>query len=178
MSDDLPEGWLPTPYGVDETEAAPLAATLTRIAAETLEGFEASEEATVAMAATIARLPVTSGVIGRVWHALGPSATGAIADLSIVEGVAEVPDSPFAHTIPQKTVPFEGGKAVLSFVAPAEHVHVGLLLRAQRREGDRVLVADVVGADASVLGMILDDVIALVGGSSHAGAAGTGALHG
>lgn len=178
MSDDLPEGWLPTPYGVDEAEAPQLAATLTRIAVETLQGFEASDEATAAMTATIARLPVTSRVIGRVWHALGPSATGAIADLSIIEGVAEVPDSPFAHTIPQKTVLFEGGRAVLSFVAPAEHVRVGMLLRAQRREGGRVLVADVVGADAAVLGMILNDVIALVGGSSHAEAAGAGALAG
>ena len=170
MSDDLPEGWMPTPFGVEEAEAPQLAAELTRIAAETLPGFEPSEEATAALAATITRLPVTSQVIGRVWHALGTSATGAIADLSVVEGVAEVPDSPFAHTIPQKTVPFEAGKAVLSLVAPAEHVRVGMLLRAQRREGDRVLVADVVGANASVLGLVLDDVIALVGGTtSHAG---------
>lgn len=163
MSDALPDGWLPTPYGVEESDAVEFAAELTRIAADSLPGFIDGDDARSAMAAAIVRPPVTANTIGRVWHILGPDATGAIVDLSVVEGTASVPDSPFDFTITQRTVSFSDGRAVLSLVAPTEHVPVAMLLRAQRREGERTLVADVIDA-APVLGLILDDVIALVGG--------------
>ncbi|MCK2035893.1 hypothetical protein KZC51_07070 [Microbacterium sp. SSW1-49] len=55
----------------------------------------------------------------------------------------------------------------MSFVAPAEHVPVSMMLRAQRRDGERTLVADVIDA-APVLGLVLDDVISLVGGTPPA----------
>lgn len=164
MSDGLPEGWLPTPFGVDEAEAPALAAALTRIAADTLPGFIDGDDARTAMAATIARAPITPGTIGRVWHVLGPDATGAIVDLSVVESAGSVPDSPFAHTVPQRAVVFLEGRAALSLVAPREHVPVAMLLRAQRQDGGRTLVADAIDA-APVLGLVLDDVIALVGGT-------------
>ncbi|MBQ3357917.1 hypothetical protein ACTJKK_16210 [Microbacterium sp. 22179] len=164
MSDGLPEGWLPTPFGVDEAEAPALAAALTRIAADTLPGFIDGDDARTAMAATIARAPIAAGTVGRVWHVLGAEATGAIVDLSVIEGDGPVPDSPFAHTVPQRDVVFPEGRAALSLVAPREHVPVAMLLRAQRQDGGRTLVADAIDA-APVLGLVLDDVIALVGGT-------------
>jgi len=163
MSDGLPEGWLPTPFGVDEAEAPALAAALTRIAADTLPGFIDGDDARTAMAATIARAPIAAGTVGRVWHVLGPDATGAIVDLSVVESAGSVPASPFAHTVPQRSIAFPGGRATLSLVAPREHVPVAMMLRAQRQDGSRTVVADAIDA-AQVLGLILDDVIALVGG--------------
>lgn len=175
MSDGLPEGWLSTPFGVDPAEAPELAVTLTRIAADSLPGFIDGEDARTAMTATIARAPISAGTIGRVWHVLGPQATGAIVDLSVVESVGSVPDSPFAHTVTQRSVAFPGGRATLSLVAPREHVPVAMLLRAQRQDGTRTLVADAIDA-APVLGLILDDVIALVGGAPTASAGyGSGA---
>lgn len=169
MSDGLPEGWLSTPFGVDPAEAPELAATLTRIAADSLPGFIDGEDARTAMTATIARAPISPGTIGRVWHVLGPQATGAIVDLSVVESNDSVPESPFAHTVTQRSVAFPGGRATLSLVAPREHVPVAMLLRAQRQDDTRTLVADAIDA-APVLGLILDDVIALVGGSPTAAA--------
>lgn len=167
MTDALPFGWLPTPFGVEEAEAAELAMELTRIAADSLPGFIDGDQARRAMAATIGRPPITANTVGRVWHVLGAGATGAIVDLSVVEGTESVVDSPFAFTVSQRTVPFSGGRAVLSLVAPREHVPVSMMLRAQRRVGQRTLVADVIDA-APVLGFILDDVISLVGGTPPA----------
>lgn len=164
MTDALPEGWLPTPFGVAAADAVGLAAKLTRIAADSLPGFVDGDDARRSMAATIERPPVTAGTVGRVWHVLGPEATGAIVDLSVAEGRASAPDSPFAFTVPQRSILFPHGRAVLSLVAPTEHTPVAMLLRAQRRDGERTLVADVLDA-APVLGLILDDVIALVGGT-------------
>jgi hypothetical protein len=167
MTEALPDGWLPTPFGVEQTDSVELAAELTRVAADTLPGFLDGDDARAAMAAAISRPPVTANTMGRVWHVLGPGATGAVVDLSMVEGTASVPDSPFAVTVPQRTVLFPEGRAVLSLVAPTEHVPVAMLLRAQRRDGERTLVADVIDA-APVLGLVLDDVIALVGGTPAA----------
>lgn len=164
MNDGLPEGWLSTPFGVDPAEAPELAATLTRIAADALPGFIDGHDARAAMATTIARAPIAAGTVGRVWHVLGPEATGAVVDLSVAESSEPVPDSPFAHTVPQRTVAFPEGRAALSLVAPREHLPVAMLLRAQRRDGDRTLVADAIDA-APVLGLILDDVVTLVGGT-------------
>ena len=167
MTDALPFGWLPTPFGVEEAEAADLAVELTRIAADSLPGFIDGEEARQAMATTIARPPITAHTVGRVWHVLGAAATGAIVDLSVVEGTAPVADSPFEYMVTQRTVLFPDGRAVLSLVAPREHVPVSMMLRAQRRDDERTLVADVIEA-APVLGLILDDVISLVGGTPPA----------
>lgn len=167
MTDALPFGWLPTPFGVEEAEAADLAVELTRIAADSLPGFIDGDEARQAMATAITRPPITAHTVGRVWHVLGAGATGAIVDLSVAEGTASVADSPFAFTVSQRTVSFSGGRAVLSLVAPREHVPVSMLLRAQRRDGERTLIADVIDA-APVLGLILDDVISLVGGTPPA----------
>ncbi|MBO9625949.1 MAG: hypothetical protein J7484_06210 [Microbacterium sp.] len=130
------------------------------LAAEELPGFVDGDEARTAMAAAISRPPVTNDVIGRVWHVLGPEATGAVVDLS-VGGAA---DSPLPHSLPQRTVPFEGGRAVFSLVAPRERAVPALLLRVQRTDGERTLIADAIESPA-VLGMILDDVITLVGGA-------------
>lgn len=167
MTDALPAGWLPTPFGVEEADAADLAAELTRIAADSLPGFIDGDEARQAMATTISRPPITAHTVGRVWHVLGAAATGAIVDLSVAEGTASVADSPFAFTVAQRTVIFPSGRAVLSLVAPTEHVSVAMMLRAQRSDGERTLVADVIDA-APVLGLILDDVISLVGGTPPA----------
>jgi hypothetical protein len=149
---------------VPEDEAPVLAAELTGLAAQTLPGFIDGDEARSAMAEAIARAPVGPGVVGRVWHVLGPDATGAVVDLSVVEGSTAVPDSPFPLSLPQRTVVFDGGRAVLSLTAPRERVPPAMLLRAQRRDGDRTLIADVIAAPP-VLGVILDDVISLVGGA-------------
>jgi hypothetical protein len=167
VNDALPEGWLPIPFGVEDAEVAGLAAELTRVAAETMPGFMDGDEARSAMAAAISRPPLTADVLGRVWHVLGPAATGAVADLSIAGATASVPDSPLALSVPQRTVRFADGRAVLSLVAPRENVHVAMLLRAQRRDGERTLVADVIDT-AAVLGLVLDDVISLVGGEPPA----------
>lgn len=164
MIDALPDGWLPMPFGVDEADSIEFAAELSRIAADALPGFVDGDDARSAMAAAIVRPPVSANTVGRVWHVLGPGATGAVVDLSSVEGTASVADSPFAYTVPQRTVLFADGRAVLSLVAPSEHVPVAMLLRAQRRDGERTLVADAIET-APVLGLILDDMISLVGGS-------------
>jgi len=163
MRDSLPPGWLPTPFGVPERDAAELAAELVRIAAESLPGFVDCDEARSAMASAVARPPVATGTVGRVWHVLGPGATGAVADLSVMESTESILESPFNLSIPQRTWRFSGGRAILSLVAPREHVPVRMMLRALRRDGDRTLIADVID-DPAVLGLIREDVIALVGG--------------
>lgn len=166
MTDALPEGWLPTPFGVNEADVAQFAADLSRIAAESFPGFIDGDEASGAVAAVIARPRATSGTIGRVWHVLGPDATGAVVDLSVAEETASVPDAPFELSIPQRTWQFDGGRAVLSLVAPREGVPMAMVLRAQRADGARTLIADVF-EEPAVLGLILDDVISLVGGESQ-----------
>lgn len=162
MKDTLPEGWIPTPFGVADSDVAELAARLSRAAAESFPGFVDCEESRNAVAKVIAWPRATETTVGRVWHMLGPDATGAVADLSIVEDATSVPDSPFEFTLPQRTWSFDGGHAALSLVAPLMGVPKAVMLRAQRRDGTRVLVADVFG-DLPLLGLVLDDVIALVG---------------
>ncbi|MBY6060039.1 hypothetical protein [Microbacterium esteraromaticum] len=167
MTDALPEGWLPTPFAVNEADAAQFAMDLCRIAAESFPGFIDGAEAHDAVATVITRAPVTSTTVGRVWHVLGPDATGAVVDLSVAENTASVPDSPFKLSIPQREWQFGGGRAMLSLVAPREGVRMAMALRAQRADGTRTLIADILDEPA-VLGLILDDVISLVGGESHA----------
>ncbi|QMU97090.1 hypothetical protein FVO59_07515 [Microbacterium esteraromaticum] len=175
MTDALPEGWLPTPFGVHEADAARFAAELSRIAAESFPGFIDGDEARGAVAAVIARPRATASTIGRVWHVLGPQATGAVVDLSIAEETDPVPDSPFEFSIPQRIWQFDGGRAVLSMVAPREGVPMAMVLRAQRVDGARTLIADVFDEPAA-LGVILDDVITLVGGEPRPGADGAESL--
>ncbi|WP_336645007.1 hypothetical protein [Microbacterium sp. USHLN186] len=164
MTDALPEGWLPVPFGVDEGEATALAADLSRAAAESFPGFVDGEEARSAIARVVAQPRATSSTIARVWHVLGPGATGATADLSVAEQAGPVPDSPFPLSLPQRTWHFDAGCAVLSLVAPREGMPMAMGLRARRSDGSRTLIADVLGEPA-VLGLVLDDVIALVGGA-------------
>lgn len=166
MTEGLPAGWLPIPYGVPPEDAGELAARLVRTAAESMPGFVDGNDAREALAAAMVRPAVSEGAVGRVWHVLGPEATGVIVDLSMAVG--EVPDSPFPLAVVQKTTVFDGGRAVLSFTAPREQVRVAMLLRVQRREHDRVLVADVLGAHPALVERVLDDVIRIVGGTPPA----------
>lgn len=164
MNDTLPDGWLPTPFGVSEAEVVELAAQFSRTGAETFPEMLDNDQTRSAMAATFSRLPISANTVGRVWQVFGPEATGAIVDLSVAKKRAKVPDSPFAHTLPQRTILFPDGRAVLSFVAPSKDTPPVMFLRAQHREGKRILIADAL-EEAAVLGLILNDVIAMVGGT-------------
>lgn len=165
MTEALPEGWLQIPYGIDPAHAGEAATELTRAAAETFPGFTDGDEAREATVAAITRPPVTEQIVGRVWHVLGPEATGVFADLSVAKGVDVAPDSPFPFCIVQKTISFDGGRAVLSFTAPREHVPAALLLRVQRAEVSRTLIADVIGPHPALMDRVIDDLIRIVGGT-------------
>lgn len=166
MREDLPFGWLSVPFGVDPQAAGPLATALLRTLAAESPAIAHTAESEALATAAITRLPVRADTAARVWHALGPDATGLYADLAVAEPL-EDPDgdvgSPFGAVLLQRRYPLDHGSMTLALVAPDEHASPLLLLRAQRTAGGRRLIADVLTDDPGLAGRVLHDVAALVG---------------
>lgn len=165
MTDIVPHAWLPVPFAVADADAAAVADTLLSEAAASLPGLVNDEQARALAAEVITRLPVHETVMARMWHALGPDATGIIADLSIAPTPQDL-ESRFAAGFPvaqlQRRIPLDQGLATISFVAPDEQSPRAVLLRVQRVEADQILTVDVLHADLGLIALVLDDVIRMV----------------
>ncbi|GAA2918985.1 hypothetical protein JOD62_000204 [Microbacterium keratanolyticum] len=166
MREDLPFGWLAVPFSVDPSEAPALArALLTSLASASPEVMH-TPEAEELMVAAITRLPVRSETQARVWHVLGPDATGLSADLSVADPIDDLESdigSPFKSVLLQRRFPTDTGVMTLALVAPDVHAQPLLLLRAQRVLEGRRLIADILSDDPGFLGRVAGDAAALVG---------------
>ena len=167
MNDTIPPGWMPIPYAVDPATAPAVTEALLATAAEAFPGLVVDDSSRRLTTEAITRLPVEEGTIARLWHMFGRPATGLIADLTIAEPTADLAaraGSTFGKVHVQRVIPFPDGLVSFSFVAPETESRPAILLRAQRREGGKVLTADVLSTEAPLLGLIVDDLIQIVGG--------------
>lgn len=166
MREDLPFGWLGVPFSVEPDEAPSLArALLTSLASASPEVTHTAEAEALTVSA-ITRLPVRTETQARVWHVLGPHATGLCADLSVTDPIEDLESdigSPFESVLLQRRFPTDTGVMTLALVAPDVHAQPLLLLRAQRVLEGRRLIADILSDDPGLLGRVAGDAAALVG---------------
>lgn len=170
MSDEIPPGWLPIPHAVDPEQADVVAAALIRRASETIDGLVDDETARSQAAAAMRRPAIEPSTIGRLWHVLGPGATGLVVDLSVHRGAADLHDragAGFAAVHVQRRIDIGDGLATIAIVAPDDEAPPAVLLRAQRVEQGNVLTADVLDTDLGLIGQVVDDVLRLVGARSE-----------
>lgn len=166
MNDDLPEGWVPIPHAVDPVLAPSLAEDLLAAASAGMPGLVDDAQARALAVSAMVRLPVDDRTFARLWHVLGPSATGLTVDLSTVPAPADWEaragaGMPSVHV--QRRIPLTDGLATIAFIAPDDVAPPAVLLRVQREEAGLVLTADVIDTDLGLIGLVLDDVIGLVG---------------
>lgn len=166
MTETVPHAWVPIPFGVAIDDADDIVEAV--ISAVTADHPEATIDVTVRDLArrAITRAAVHDGVSARLWHALGTGATGVIADLAIEQPIDDLDarfGAGFAHAQRQRRIPLDDGVATISFVAPDPESAPAVLLRAQRREAGHVLTVDVLDADLRLVGLVVDDVLRMVG---------------
>lgn len=167
MNDTIPPGWMPIPHAVDPETAPSVTDALLAAAAEAFPGLVVDDDSRRLTTEAITRLPVEEATVARLWHMFGHPATGLIADLTIAEPTADLASragSTFGKVHVQRIIPFSDGMVSFSFVAPDAESRPAILLRAQRREGGKVLTADVLSTEAALLGLIVEDLIRIVGG--------------
>lgn len=164
---EIPDGWVPIPHGVEPDVAHTVAQALLAQASAVLPGFIHDDEAERQTIWAITRPPISVRTRARLWHLLGPTATGTIVDLSIEDDVGSLEARSggpfrFAHLV--RTFSTTEGLTTLSIVAPSLDDAPAMLLRSQHVVGNSVHIADVLDADAALIGRVIDDIVDIVRG--------------
>ncbi|MGM1016122.1 MAG: hypothetical protein ACQEW8_01110 [Actinomycetota bacterium] len=166
MTETVPHAWVPIPFGVAADDADDIVETVLSTVTTDYPGVTIDDTVRDLARRAITRAPVHDGVSARLWHALGTGATGVIADLAVGPPTTDLDarfSAGFAHAQLQRRIPLDGGVATISFVAPDSESAPAVLLRAQRLEAGSLLTVDVLDADLRLVGLVVDDVLRMVG---------------